>query len=273
MKLYFSVVSHLHNDILIQLNTLQCLAQHPEVEVIFRDNIHTQELEQYCAEHGITYVSNEVEKGFATNNNLNYLLAQSKGLTPDDYFVLLNPDVKLTELILNKLVDFAKRDQHALMVPNLYLDEEQTVFDDNLRAYPSFSNFVRNYVLGDRSTVIDKTHPTEGQTFWGSAAFMLVKAELYQTLGGLDETYYMYCEDIDFCLRARALNQPVVFVPQIEAIHFRHRCSQQFLSRAFFRHVKSVLLYSIAKRGWRQPKTSIPPHDEFGTKLESRVSG
>ncbi|QIA64461.1 glycosyltransferase [Vibrio astriarenae] len=265
MKLYFSVVSHLHHDILIQLNTLKRLAEHPDIEVIFRDNIQTGELKQYCADHNIQYVSNEVEKGFATNNNLNYLLAQSEGMQPEDYFVLLNPDISIDEVMLNRLVELTKTSSDALMTVNLFLDEEKTLFDDNLRAYPRFINFIRNYVFGDRSTVIDKTQPTDDKECWSSAAFLVVKAGLYQRLQGLDETYFMYCEDIDFCLRASQIGERVKFVPEVEAIHYRHRCSQQFLSRAFFRHVKSVLLFTLAKHRLRRHKSILVTSSQSNT--------
>ncbi|CDT39157.1 Glycosyltransferases-like protein [Vibrio coralliirubri] len=258
MKLYISVVSHLHNDILIQLDTLMRLSKHPDIIVIFRDNIPTQKLKHYCDEHGIHYVSNKAEKGFSTNNNLNFLLAESGGMKSGDYFVALNPDVYICESMINNLVNVLKQSLEEILVPNLYLNKEKTLFDDNLRQYPKFTTFIRNYLLGDRSTVIDKSKPvTSEQEFWCSGAFLIVKAHLYKKLKGFDEAYYMYCEDIDFCRRARLLGHTPQFLPQIEAVHFRRVWSRKFLSKAFFRHVKSVIRYSFGTHSWRKQRSSI----------------
>ncbi|MDP5254353.1 MULTISPECIES: hypothetical protein [unclassified Vibrio] len=249
-------------------------------DTVNQANASHQVLANYCQQHGIEYVINERPQGFAANNNDNFLHAQSLGMQSRDMFIVLNPDVHINGPTIRQMMDcIAFRDgielaNHSgdgcpnephhqapieLATVNLFLNSKRSVFDDNLRRYPNLLNFARNYLLRDRSTVVDKSHPVAaGERFWASAAFLLCRASLYQQLCGFDERYYMYCEDIDFCLRAEQLGYPVEFLPKLSAIHYRRRHSQRFMSKAFRQHLHSVWLFSLAKRGWATMKSRLP---------------
>ncbi|TOL45598.1 hypothetical protein CGH96_22860, partial [Vibrio parahaemolyticus] len=131
------------------------------------------------------------------------------------------------------------------------------VQDDNIRKYPKFWNFVRTYLLNDRSTMIerDKEQLPNGDKVWASGAAMMLRAEVYANLCGLDETYFLYCEDIDFCMRAKVKGHFVHYSEQAKAIHFRQRESKRFLTSYFFWHVQSVFLYTFAQYKLRKPKS------------------
>lgn len=250
--LYISVISHNHDHIIEQLKTLSRLAAYSEVKVIFRDNVKSQELQAYCASIGIQYHSNDKPLGFAANNNLNFLLALAMGLSDEDYFLLLNPDVEISDLTIKHLLKTLELSNLPMMAPNLFLDRSFMVADDNLRRFPTFGTFLANYLLRSRSSVIDRTQPVDREVFWASGAFLIVNAGVYQRLNGLDESYFMYCEDIDFCLRALQEGIKVTYLPDIIAIHYRRCASRQFGSRLFFHHVKSTMIYELTRRNWRR---------------------
>lgn len=258
MKFYFSIVSHLHHDIICRLDTLRRLAINNDVVVICRDNIKTEKLKNYCSKYKIEYVYNSIEYGFSRNNNLNFWHAKLLGMQSDDYFVLLNPDVFIDTDMIAKFIENLMASKLPLAAPNLYLDSKRTKYDDNLRLYPKLTNFIKNYLFNDRSTVVNKTEPHKiSGDYWASGAFLAVTAKLYQKLDGFDESYFLYCEDVDFCRRAYHLGEKVAFLADIEATHYRHRCSQKLFSREFFHHVKSTLLYTTAKRPWRRVKSCL----------------
>ncbi|MGR5269847.1 glycosyltransferase family 2 protein [Vibrio astriarenae] len=262
MKFYISVISHQHQDLVKALGTLERLASFECVSVILRDNVESEGMKLYCLMRGIEYVANNSQFGFSRNNNLNYLHAMSLGMKEHDYFVLLNPDVEMSVEMITKLVEKLTQDQVNLAAPNLYLDKNQTHYDDNIRRYPSLVSFVNNYLFNSRKTVVDKSNPQAlPENFWASGAFLVIKAALYRKLGGFDETYYMYCEDIDFCLRANRLGEQILFMDDVHAIHYRQRSSQKFLSLAFFQHVKSVFLYHCASRKFRTNKSCLKELD------------
>tara|TARA_Y100000588_G_scaffold248390_1_gene262848 strand:+ start:771 stop:1541 length:771 start_codon:yes stop_codon:yes gene_type:complete len=236
-----------------KLGSLVRLAKADEIIVILRENVSEQGCKAYCHEHQIHHIENNFECGFSRNNNLNFLHAVSLGIQPEDYFIVLNPDVYISSGMIKKLVSNLSLNRLPLVAPNLYLDNDKTTFDDNIRTYPSLRGFIKNYLLNDRSTVLDKTKPQDlPRECWASGAFLAVQASLYQKLDGFDERYFMYCEDLDFCLRANRQGDYVSFLSSVDAIHYRQRSSQRFLSKAFFQHVRSVFLYLSARREWRR---------------------
>ncbi len=251
MKLYISVISHHHEGIIEQIKTLSRLATYPEITVIFRDNVNSKALKAYCKKIGIAYYPNKKKLGFSANNNLNFLLALGMGLSSDDYFLLLNPDVELSDLTIKQLLAFLKKTDLPIMAPNLFLNSSLTIADDSLRQFPTLTTFIANYLFNDRSNVIDKQLPVEPQTFWASGAFLIIKAHIYQSLKGLDENYFLYCEDVDFCFRALKKGIRVSYLPDIKAIHYRRCESRKFGSKPFFYHVKSVFLYELMRLGLR----------------------
>lgn len=259
MNFYISIVSHEHHHIIENLDSLRRLALNDGVVVICRDNLPTDCCRRYCESNNIHYQTNAKVKGFSANNNANYLYAKRElGMTEDDYFILMNPDVLIDQKNIKKLLESLERHLPDLAAPCLYIDAKQRVFDDNLRKYPELKNFVKNYVLHDRSTVIDKkSEEPERLDYWASASFLCVRSRVYEELEGFDETYHMYCEDVDFCLRALQAGYKPRYLRSVKATHFRRCYSQKFLSRPFFWHVKSVFLYGLAKKNLRRHKSAL----------------
>lgn len=173
------------------------------------------------------------------------------GLSSEDYFLLLNPDVEMSDLTIKKLLESLDKTDAPIMAPNLYLNSSYSLADDNLRKFPKFTTFIANYLFNDRSNVIDRTLSVEHETFWASGAFLIIKARVYQSLNGLDENYFMYCEDVDFCFRALKKGIRVTYLPDIKAIHYRRCESRKFGTKLFFSHVKSVLIYELTRRNLR----------------------
>ncbi|MEK7557096.1 MAG: glycosyltransferase family 2 protein, partial [Patescibacteria group bacterium] len=83
-----------------------------------------------------------------------------------------------------------------------------------------------------------------------SGAFMLVRRKALEDVGPLDEKYFLHCEDLDWCMRFRRAGWKILFVPNVEVVHYKGACSKDkslFVSwhkhkgmirfyRKFFRH-------------------------------------
>jgi GT2 family glycosyltransferase len=274
LKLYISVISHRHDELIFKLDTLKRLAEYSDIVIIFRDNHTSLATKGYCQRLGIDYSTNRSAKGFSTNNNLNFLRARELGMQDDDKFILLNPDIYMSHQDITGLLTTLKAQQASLLAPNLYLNKQKSLYDDNLRTYPSLVNFVKNYCFGNRATVIDKSHPERiQQAFWASGAFLIVDAALYQKLKGFDERYYLYCEDLDFCYRALQQGEAVTFLPDNIAIHYRRCASRRFFSRAFFRHVVSVFRYISMVKGWSTMQSCIQTAPRPTQPLNTPING
>ena len=259
MKIFISIVSHLHHDVIINLGTIKKLRNYADVTVVCRDNVPISKLRLYCEKYGAIYLPNSYRQGFAANNNNNFLYCQEKlGMQSTDLFLLLNPDVYISNDAIKQLLTKVSEQQPKLATCNLYLDREYMVQDDNIRIYPKFVNFIKTYLLNDRSTMVNRESGLSVSVkHWASCSFMLVEADLYQKLKGLDESYYMYCEDIDFFHRANLAGQSFSYMESIKAVHYRRRNSKRFLSKYFFWHVGSVFKYSFSKKKMQAKKSCL----------------
>lgn len=259
MRLIISTVSHNHSDMIVNMDSLRQAADVADVHVICRDNAPQEELKGYCQQNGVTYIANTSKKGFSANNNLNFLHYLST-LEPqsDDYFLLLNPDVQITPQALENLRQFIGLSGKEIVAGNLYLDADEHVEDDNIRRFPKLWSFISAYAMNNRSTVIRKADIRDVQSpLWASGALIAVKASVYQQLGGLDEKYYMYCEDIDFCYRAHKAGYQVAFSEETKAVHWRQRASRKLLSRYFVWHLSSALRFCFARKKVRSKRSKI----------------
>lgn len=259
MRFFISVVSHEDHNIIKDLDSLRRLTRIKNVVVICRDNLPNRICRDYCEKHGVHYIENINVKGFSTNNNANFIYAKTHlGMTDNDYFILMNPDIFIDEANIAGLLKSLVSERPSIVSPCLYLDIKQKVYDDNLRQYPKLKNFIKNYLFHDRSTVINKDSEEPNHlSYWVSAAFVCILSQVYEELGGFDESYHMYCEDVDFCLRALQSGYKPNYFSSIKAVHLHRRSSKKFLSRPFFWHVKSVFLYSLAKKNLRRPKSAL----------------
>jgi len=259
MKLFVSIVSHLHHSVLINLGTMKELAEHPGIEVICRDNIPTMPLPLACEKYGVHYVCNEAEYGFSANNNANFQYClDNLGMTPNDYFVVFNPDLYMLKKSINDLVSSVESLNRDFYVPNLLLDKEEFMFDDNIRTYPKFRNFLETYLFNKRSTMLNRESGLiDSKLCWASGAFLILRARLYADAKGLDERYYLYCEDIDFCARLKKKNIYFHYLPHVKATHLRRRDSKRFMSKYFWWHVSSVFKYSFGRKSFESKKSVL----------------
>jgi len=243
-------VSHRHHDVIINLGAIKSFSAYNNIHVVCRDNDPVHKLAKYCDKYGAHYIANHAEQGFSANNNANYMHCKFElGMEEDDYFILLNPDVFITTKNIDTLLASLSMNEIDFAAVNLFLDREGMVHDDNIRLYPKFSQFIKTYLLNDRSTMVNRRKGlSENKEYWASCAFMIVKADVYNQLNGLDERYYMYCEDIDFSFRATKAGYPLQYLENVRAVHFRRCSSKQFLSKYFFWHVQSVFKYSFSKK-------------------------
>lgn len=248
MSIVISVVSHNHFKIIKTLQSLENLAPHFEIFLI--DNIKESGLQEWCRTYNINYLSNNIKLGFGENNNKIFNTAFKEGIGDDDWFLVLNPDVVVKKEHIFELVERMRHDRVRLATVNLYKDNEFKIYDNAVRHFPSMADFVKSYLTGYNPTIIDKSQITEpSKVDWASGSFLMFQALLYKQIGGFDKGYFMYCEDIDICLRSTALQkEKVTFYPTVKALHFAAHSNRKLLSKSFFWHVKSMIRYLWVKK-------------------------
>lgn len=247
MAIHVFVVSHNHGKQICQIGALKKLASCDDVNVFIKNNYPDEVLSAYAKNNNLNMINESHGLGFGANNNYLFRwLYNRKTFNEADYVVIMNPDVDISRENLLALIRKMDENNDKLSTVNLFKDYAHQIHDNSIRRWPGLYDFFSAYLGGENRTVIDKAR-IKKPTFvdWCAGSFLVFKASLYRQLNGFDERFFMYCEDIDVCYRARKLGVKVRYYPEICAVHHAAHASRHFLSKHFFWHVTSALRYLL----------------------------
>lgn len=218
----------------------------PECEVIVVDNnssdgslIGIQKLKFKNQKYNskIKIVRNGTNPGFSKANNQAIKIAQG------DYILLLNPDTEVKESAIHKLVEFAKSHADAgVICAKLILSDGTTQksvfrFPTVWRAIQEFwfgANIYSSYVPQGRS-------PVAVDAVVGAA--FLITPQALQKVGLLDERYFMYFEDLDYCRRVWNSGLKVYYLPTAEITHYHGVSGKNIKGEQWVRLIPSSKIY------------------------------
>lgn len=89
----------------------------------------------------------------------------------------------------------------------------------------------------------------EHEPAWVSASCLLARREVFEAVGGLDEGFFLYEEDVDLCVRVRRAGWRVLFTPEVDVVHHLGRSMSRTPMRASLEYHKSHLRYYEKHRG------------------------
>lgn len=218
-------------------------------EIIYVDNCSQDESLEYIKLHypQVITIANEKPLGFGENNNKGVNVATGK------YIAIINPDIVLLKDSLHKLYDFAEKlNSKAILAPQLLNPDLSLQY--SARRFMTLKIFltrlitkgkddVNNKIIEDylfRNIKADKIQYVD----WIIGAAMFMKKDTYNQLKGFDQSYFLYVEDEDFCLRAWKSKIPVIYYPDSKMIHNHLRASSQLGKKAFL-HFKGVLIFFL----------------------------
>ena len=163
---------------------------------------------------GVRVMENDVNAGFARANNTGIRASTGAAL------LLLNSDTIVPPGAIDRLLRELDAPDVAVVGPRLV--------DDNGRAELSFGRMIgpwnewRQKRLG-RSDRVESLTRRRQYPDWVSGACLLVRRSDADAVGLLDERYFMYTEDVDFCAAIRARGRRVLFTPDVQVVHRRGR--------------------------------------------------
>ena len=176
--------------------------------------------------------------GFAAGTNVGISYALEEGAK---YFFLLNNDTIVDSDVLEDLVAFADKDPKIGIVgPKIFVlrNGKQTNLVQSLGAKV-------NLYLGETSPIKGKMHQGRfDEPFsvdYVSGCAMLVKRNVIEDLGFLDPRYFMYVEEVDYCLRARRRGFQIWGVPKARIWH-RGEASVSDLQKLYYR-ISSLIVF------------------------------
>ena len=162
--------------------------------------------------------------GFAFGNNAAIETALKSG-EPPEYVLLLNPDTVLQDDAIEALLDYMDRHKDVGIAGSRLEDPDGTPQISAFRFHTIASEFERGLRLGIVTKLLSKrivTPPvptTEIETDWVAGASMIIRREVFEKIGLFDEKYFMYFEEVDFCLKAKRAGFKIGYVPSSRVVH------------------------------------------------------
>ena len=161
--------------------------------------------------------------GFAYGNNL--ALGKALEQRPPDYLHLLNPDAQVKPGAITALVGFLESHGEVGIAGSSFENADGSDWPIAFRFPSLISEFCAALHVGlvsrlfRRWQVPQTMSRTAQPVDWISGASMLIRPRVFETIGGLDENYFLYFEETDFCRRARAAGFPTWYVPESRVMH------------------------------------------------------
>ncbi len=219
----YNVKAFLQNCLL----SIQKALDHIPSEIIVVDNASDDGSVEIIKKNfpHITLIESPANLGFSKANNIGLKLAKGK------YICLINPDTIVEENTFLEMIKFMESNSEAGLAGCKILNPDGTFQLACRRSFPTpwvaFTKIVGLSKIFPKSKLFAKynlTYLDENQTYEVDAvsgSFMFLRREVYEKIGGLDETFFMYGEDLDYCYRVKEAGYKVYYVHSTKIIHFK----------------------------------------------------
>jgi N-acetylglucosaminyl-diphospho-decaprenol L-rhamnosyltransferase len=225
-----SLVSHGHFDLCVHLlRQFEQLSTEYIEEVFVVNNLpESQRFPEFAFK--LTPIQNAQIKGFGANHNQVF----SRVKTP--YVVIVNPDIDLVGDPFPHLLLALQSNQHVGLTAPTVLNPDMSIAN-SMRGQYTPLDVVRQKL---------SPAPVEAASaVWFAGMFLVAKTQALNSVGGFDERYFMYCEDVDLC--RRLTRQGWALVPAIDAkvIHAADRASHRSWLKAIG-HLRSSVRFWLS---------------------------
>jgi GT2 family glycosyltransferase len=203
-----------------------------EVEILVVDNASTDGSPEMVRDEfpRIHLIANEENRGFTAANNQGLALSQGR------YLLLLNPDTEIVGDALATMAGYMKANSESGALGPRLLNTDGSP-QSSRRRFPTFltalvestvvqewwndNRILRRYYMADSDNYVIQS------VDWLVGACLLVRRQAYEQVGGLDEGFFMYSEELDWCRRIKGADWEVVYLPNATVIHHEGKSSEQ----------------------------------------------
>ncbi len=224
-------------------------------------------------------------------DNLGFSAACNQGIRAcqADYYLLLNPDTVILESAIDKTLRFLAAQPQVGIVGCRVRNQDGSLQRASRRSIPTPATALYRLVglsrLFPRSRRLavynltyldeDQSHPVEAV----SGSFLMFRRQLLQDIGGLDEAFFLYGEDLDFCRRATEKGWRVYYFAGADVLHFKRRSSSRHArdaNRHFYQAMKIFYRKHQAPRSnWLTNTIVLAGIDllSVARRIQHRISG
>jgi len=174
---------------------------------------------------GIKIIENKANLGFGKASNIGMKNATGENI------VLVNNDVVLINDALSKMADFMGSNIMIGALTCKIYEKDGKAIQTNCRAFPApldtifgrsslMTKLFPNNSRSKKNLLYDWDYDSVREIDWASGAILMVKKEVIKKIGMLDEKYFMFWEDTDWCKRMKDAGWRIFFLPDAKVIHY-----------------------------------------------------
>lgn len=221
-------------------------------EIIVVDNNSTDESismlkESFCSYSNFTLIENKDNKGFASANN------QAIKISKGESILLLNPDTKINGDVLKRSYECLNEEEKLGIVGCKVLNPDGTIQLACRRMIPTpkdafykLFGLSRLFRKSSNLTRYNMTYVSEDDFLdvdSVSGCFLMIKKDVIDKIGYLDDKFFMYGEEMDWCLRAKKAGYIVRYCPVGTIIHYKGESSKQLGIKATFEFYRAMFVF------------------------------
>ena len=187
--------------------------------------------------------------------NIGFAAGCNRGIerAAGEFVLLLNPDTQLAEDAFSPMVAYCRQNPSVGILGPKLLNSDGSLqlscrrFPSHLTSLFNRRSFVTRLFPGNpfsrRYLMTDWAHDRIERVDWLSGACMMLRREMVERIGGMDESYFMYIEDVDLCYRAHQAGYEVVYFPQVAVTHHIGRSTETMPNRSIVQWHRSMWRY------------------------------
>jgi GT2 family glycosyltransferase len=225
-------------------------------EIIIVDNASSDDSRDLLAREfpAVRVIANAANVGFTQANN------QALALARGDSVLFLNPDTEIIGDALRSMVGYlqAHPDVGALG-PQLRYGDGQ--IQSSRRRFPTLATaFLESTLLHQwwpenpvarRYHMADRPDDQEQDVDWVVGACIMARRAVVEQIGGFDERFFMYSEEMDWCRRVKAAGWRIVYLPAAQVIHYEGKSSEQAVAaRHIYFNISKILYFRKYHGRW-----------------------
>ncbi len=225
----------------------------PGLEIIVVDNASHDDSVAMLRETfpQVVVIANAENRGFTGGNN------QGLAAATGDFLLLLNPDTEIVGDALPRMIAYLQNHPGVGMIGPQLLNPDGSV-QSSRRRFPTLP------VLFLESTWLEKLAPRKSLRYyyaqeqpddaiqdvdWITGAAMLTRREVIAQVGGMDEGFFMYSEELDWCRRIREAGWRVIYFPEARVTHHEGKSSEQVVPARHIYFQSSKVRYARKYHG------------------------
>jgi len=159
------------------------------------------------------------------------------------YFLLLNPDVEIALDTFDKMISYMDNDKSVGIAGCRVVKTDGSFDKASRRSFPNLKNSLLHFagLSSDYNLNLPDDKTSEVDSVMG--AFLMIRGETLEKIGLLDEAFFMYGEDLDWCMRAKQAGYKVMYAPVTTVVHHKGSSSRKLPKKALYEFHRAMIVF------------------------------